>query len=98
MKARVGRGQDCDHPSYPEYYEKFGEDPARFLYHFNPLPRIRGIQDRDLLDAYLDVELQGNRRKAVIGAINSRIIELEDDASVGDQPGAAVATDGGDPR
>lgn len=98
MNRRTGRGQDCDHTSYPEYKERFGEDPARFLYHMNPQPRIRGIVDRDLLEAYLDVEVQGQRRKAVVGAINRRILELEAQTEADADTPAAVATDGGGPR
>jgi len=59
---------DCDHPQYPEYADRFGEDPARILYHIDdPQPRIRGLESVALVRAYLDVETarEGPRGEAV---------------------------------
>lgn len=88
---------DCDHPTYPEYRERYGEDPARVLYHLNPQPRIRGIGGADLVRAYLDVETDRDApRKAVVAACNQRLDELTQRPDATPQP--AVATDGGERR
>lgn len=88
----------CDHPSYPEYAEQFGEDPARVIYHIDPRPRISGIDDIGLLRAYLDVEANRDTpRREIIAACNHRLNELEAATIAGEQQ-AAVATDGGEPR
>lgn len=88
----------CHHPTYPEYREKFGEDPARFLYHLDPRPRIRGITDPDLLRAYMDVETDRHEpRRTVIAACNQRLEELQG-LDVVDAQQAAVAADGGERR
>lgn len=79
--------RDCHHPTYPDYQTQFNEDPARILYHFNPLPRIRGITNPHLARAYLDVETDRKEpRRPVVAALNQRIDQLDE------QP---VAADGG---
>jgi hypothetical protein len=83
--------RDCTHPVYPEYRDTFGEDPARFLHHLDPTPRIQAIRDPGLVRAYLDVETDRDEpRRAVVAACNQRLDTLTSDA--GD---AAVAADGG---
>jgi|GEM_PF-6652632 len=48
---------NSDHPQYPEHADRFGEDPARILYHIDdPQPWIRGLESVALVRAYLDVE------------------------------------------
>jgi hypothetical protein len=100
----------CDHPQYPEYAERFAEDPARFVYHLPVRPRIRGIEDLGLLSAYLHV-LDEYRQahgatltagghnediEALIGDIQDRMERLKTDVSA--TADAAVATDGGEPQ
>jgi hypothetical protein len=86
---------DCDHPQYPEYAERFGEDPARILYHLDPEPRIRGLESVALVRAYLDVETDREEpRGKVVAALNRRQRELE--AAAPSASGGAVATDGGE--
>ena len=89
---------DCDHPTYPDYEEEFGEDPARILYHFDPRPRIHGIDDPELVRAYLNVEAdRENPRRIVIAACNAQLQDVE--AAAADGPlQATVATDGGEQR
>lgn len=90
--------RDCDHPTYPEYEDVFGEDPARFLYHLNPQPRIRGITNPELLRAYLNVEAERDEpRRSVIAACNARLKDLEQPTADTVET-AAVATDGGEPQ
>lgn len=87
---------DCDHPAYPEYKEKFGEDPARILYHLDPHPRIRGISDPELVRAYLNVEAErDNPRRGVIAALNAQLKNLVETVAEAPQQ-AVVATDGGE--
>jgi hypothetical protein len=88
---------DCDHPTYPQYKERFGEDPARVLYHIKrPQPRIRGLESVALVRAYLDVETDREEpRGEVVAALNRRQRELE---ATSTDAGAAVATDGGERR
>lgn len=84
----------CDHPQYPEYRKEFGEDPARFLYHLDPRPRIRGIDDPDLLRAYLNVEAErDDPRQEIISACNAQLIDLDKHESDGQQQ--TVVADGG---
>ena len=45
----------CSHRQYPQYRERFNEDPARFVYHLPIRPRVRAIDDPELLAAYLHV-------------------------------------------
>lgn len=61
---------------------KYGEDPARFLECGQELAiaRIRGIESVDLLREYARVEAERLARREVIGLINRRIQELQDDA------------------
>jgi hypothetical protein len=63
-----------DRPTYPQYREQFGEDPARFLCgDMDPMPRIRGLEDPELIQAYLDVETdRDDPRKHVIAALDKR--------------------------
>mgnify|MGYP000144456820 CR=1 FL=1 len=86
---------DCDHPTYPGYADRFGEDPARILYHINdPEARIRGLESVALVRAYLDVETDRDEpRGEVVATLNRRQRELE--AAQADAE-AAVATDGGE--
>ncbi len=78
---------NCHHPTYPHYRDQFGEDPARFLYHLDPRPRIRGITQPGLVRAYLDVETDRSEpRRSVIAACNQRV----------DQLTQRVAADGGE--
>jgi len=76
-----------DRPEYPEYRERFGEDPARFLY-ANDLTRearLAGLRDPKLIWAYLDVETDRSEpRESVVATLNAR-----QEATRG------VATDGG---
>ena len=47
---------DQDRPRFPEYREKVGEDPARFLAtDLDPQPRIDGIVDLGVANAWLQV-------------------------------------------
>lgn len=86
--------RDCSHPRYPEYREEFGEDPARFLYHLPPRPRIRGIDDPGLLRAYLNVEAErASPRQEIISACNARLIDLEERGNDAQQQ--AVVSPGG---
>lgn len=74
----------CDHPSYPAYRERHGEDPARVLYHMDPRPRIEVLESVALCRAYLDVETDRDEpRKAVVAATNARLQALQD-AGAGD--------------
>jgi hypothetical protein len=85
--------RDCTHPVYPDYRDKFGEDPARILHHLNPTPRIQAISDPGLVRAYLDVETDRDEpRREVVAACNQRLDTLSD---VGGAAAGAVATDGG---
>lgn len=71
-----------DRPRFPEYEDEFGEDPSRFLYSgVDPQPRIRGIESIDLARAWMTVEIErpGGPRQQVVGWINQRITELEDE-------------------
>lgn len=81
---------DCRHPTYPEYRDEFGEDPARFLYHSDPRPRIRGVQDRELVREYLDVETDRSEpRRSVVAVLNQRLDTLDEQrvaVDEGDQP------------
>lgn len=76
-----------ERPAYPEYKEQFNEDPARFLFTSDPtdpatlqtaIALIKGIQDPDRLDAWLDVEtdLAFGPRQPVLQAINRRRAQL----------------------
>lgn len=100
----------CHHPSYPEYADRYGEDPARFIYHLPVRPRIRGIEDPMLLSAYLhvlddyrdsnaDLDLGDHTEDvdALIDDIQARMRNLQADDSP-DATAAAVATDGGEQR
>jgi hypothetical protein len=84
--------RDCTHPVYPDYRDKFGEDPARFLHHLlDPTPRIQAIRDPALVRAFLDVETDRDEpRREVVAQCNQRLDTLTGDAAAG-----AVATDGG---
>lgn len=54
-----GQRRNTDRPSFERYAERFGEDPARFLAtDMDPTPRIRGIEDVGLANAYVDVARQ----------------------------------------
>lgn len=78
-----------DRPAYPNYRERFGEDPARFIYANEPLlrARINGLRDPALIRAYLDVETDRDQpREDVVAALNARLQAER-------QP---VATDGGE--
>ena len=67
-----------DRPTYPEYRERFGEDPARFLAFEDPHPRIRGLDSPALVAAYLDVETDREQpRRAVVAHLNRRKADLE---------------------
>jgi hypothetical protein len=85
---------EADHPTYPEYREEFGLDPARFLYaDMDVRPLLAGIDNPDLLRAFQAVEAdREDPDRELIADINSRI-------QAGTQPDAdgqaAVATDGG---
>lgn len=98
MTRGKSAAKPCDHPTYPEYKEEFGEDPARILYHLDPRPRIRSIKDPDLLRAYLTVEAErDNPRRVVVAACNAQLEDV--DAAAADGPlQATVATDGGEQR
>ena len=87
---------DCDHPQYPEYAERFGEDPARILYHIKrPQARIRCLESVALVRAYLDVETDRDEpRGDVVAALNRRQRELE--AATPSASSGKVATDGGE--
>jgi hypothetical protein len=89
---------DCDHPTYPGYADRFGEDPARILYHINrPQARIRGLESVALIRAYLDVETDRDEpRGEVVAALNRRQRELE--AVNPSASSGAVAADGGEPQ
>lgn len=69
-----------DRPMYPEYEDRFGRDPARFLCSdMNPQPMIRGIESVEYARAWLDVETDRETpRKRVIAALNKRLSALED--------------------
>ena len=97
MQPNKSAATDCDHPTYPEFKEEFGEDPARFLYHMQrPESRIEGIEDVDLLRAYQTVEAEKPEPdKRLIAGINQRILELQGAAPDADAGQTAVATDGG---
>lgn len=86
-------------PSYPEYEAEFGEDPARFIHHMNPIPRIRAIDNEGLLCAYLDVETDRDEpRKRVVAALDERLREVRSQRPTPSISSGAVATDGGEPR
>lgn len=63
-----------------EYADEFSVDPARLLAKNEEmvLARIRGTVDPDLLDAYLQIEVDRHSRSDVIGAINKRKQELRE--------------------
>jgi hypothetical protein len=86
---------DCDHLTYPQYCERFGEDPARILYHIDdPEARIRGLESVALVRAYLDVKTDRDEpRGEVVAALNRRQRQLEATSA---DAGTAVATDGGE--
>lgn len=70
----------CSHPTYPDYREKFGEDPARVLYHLDFRMRIRGIRDPELVRAYLHVVTERvEPRQRVVALLNERLRELTED-------------------
>lgn len=79
-----------DRPEYPEYRERFGEDPARFLFsEFDDLgPRIHALETVELVRAWLDVETNRDEpRPEIVAALNKRQRELQDgdaDAGTGD--------------
>lgn len=79
MNGRA-RAQENNWPEYPEYREKFGEDPARFLYaEMDARPRIRGLESLELCRAWLDVETDVTPpRRRVVKAINERMDELRE--------------------
>ena len=93
-QQRITQATSADRAEYPQYRERFGEDPARFLYHMDARPRIRAIDDVDLLRAYQHVESERDEPdRELIGQISARIQRL---SQTGDgNPQAAVATDGG---
>lgn len=100
MQHNKSAATECDHPTYPEFKDEFGEDPARFLYHTDdPAPRLRGIKDVELLRAYQTVEAEKDESdKSLIAGINQRILSLQEmDASAepADVSPEEVATDGG---
>lgn len=66
-----------DRPTYPELAEEIGEDPARFLYSVDPMPRIRGLETIAKVEAYLRVEAENEARKRVIAALNQRKADLK---------------------
>jgi len=73
---------ESDRRRYPEYIDRFGEDPARFLCSgLDPHARIRGLESVALCDAYLNVETDREQpRKEVVAHLNRRKAELEEDA------------------
>ena len=101
---------DCDHPTYPQYRNEYGEDPARFVYHVPVRPRIRGIENLGLLSAYLhvlDEYRQAHGATLTAGGhaedIGTLIEDIQDrmdalKADVSATADAAVATDGGERR
>ena len=95
MQPRITQATSADRAEYPQYRERFGEDPARFLYHMDARPRIRAITDVDLLRAYQHVESErDDPDRELIGQISARIQQLTRQRPVSETP-AAVATDGG---
>jgi hypothetical protein len=68
-----------DRRRYPEYLDRFGEDPSRFLNSgLDPHVRIRGLESVALCDAYLNVETDREQpRKEVVAHLNRRKAELE---------------------
>lgn len=74
--------QQAGHQGYKpsEYGDEFDEDPARFLDCGEELAiaRIRGIDDPELLTAYVNVEGERQARRDVIALINRRIAAIED--------------------
>lgn len=84
---------ECDHPTYPEFRERFGEDPARVLYHLSPAPRIEALESVALCRAYLDVETgRDEPRRRVVAAINQRLAALQDADADGEvEPEVATA-------
>jgi hypothetical protein len=91
--------RDCTHPTYPEYRDTFGEDPARFLHHqLDPTPRIQAIRDPALVRAYLDVETDRDEpRREVVAACNQRLNTLTS-KDAAEAAAGTIATDGGDER
>lgn len=111
MTRRASRGQD--YPAFPRIWAKIGENPARFLTEtndLNPAPRIRGIHDEDVLECWLEVELDLGPRKRIMALLNQQrqyLREADDGQTVAEffeegtpspsaEPSQAVATDGGE--
>jgi hypothetical protein len=88
---------EADYPTYPEYREEFGLDPARFLYaDMDVRPLLRGIDDIDLLRAFQTVEADRDEPdRELIGDIAQRIQSLQSLDTNASASSGAVATDGG---
>lgn len=78
---------DSGRPRFPDVDDEIGEDPARWLAYSSAyaLARIRGIDRVDVARAWIDVELaladergDDGPRSALLGALNARIIELQE--------------------
>jgi len=69
-----------DRPTYPDIKERINEDPARFLAgRFDPMPRIRGIGDLGVANAWLQVARDLDVREGVVRAIERRRDQLLED-------------------
>lgn len=95
-----------DYPSFPEVEACIGENPARFLSDetgLAPVPRIRGIDDEAVLDAWIEVAVELGPRKRHMAALNQQrqyLREAEPDERFQEFFDAGtpqtVATDGGE--
>ncbi len=73
-----------ERPTFPQFRERFGEDPARILHSdLDPTPRLKAIEDPDLLRAYIHVEAERDTPdRTLIGWCNRRIETLEERSAV----------------
>jgi len=70
--VRVSATQD--YRKYPEYRERFGENPARFLdVEMDARPRIRALESVELVRAWIDVETDRDEpRPEIVAELNKR--------------------------
>lgn len=81
--ASASRPETGDRARYPELRERIGEDPARYLdpsISLNPIPRIRGINDVGVANAWVQVARDLDVDHRIVDAVERRrdgLIEQE---------------------
>lgn len=85
-----GQRRDTDRPRFPRFKDRVGEDPARFLAtDMDPTPRIRGIMDVGMANAYLEVAREIGISRRVTTAIERKRDSLLEQQQAATDGGAA---------